>query len=42
MISGIAASIGRSERDASHVDVRPRLNSFIQLYIVVNADVDVL
>jgi len=28
IISGIAVSIGRSERGASHVNVRPRLNSF--------------
>ena len=42
MISGIAASIGRSERGASHVDVRPRLNSFTQLYTVANAGADVL
>ena len=40
MISSIA--IGRSERRASHVDVRPRLNSFTQLYTVANAGADVL
>ena len=34
MISGVAASIGRG---ASHVDVRPHLKSFIQLYTVANA-----
>ena len=42
MISGVAASIGRLERDASHVDVRPCLNSFTQLYTVVNIGADVL
>ena len=42
MISGVAASIGHSERDASHVDVRPRLNSFTQLYTTANANTDVL
>ena len=29
MISGVAASVGRSERGASHVDVRPRTFKFI-------------
>ena len=38
MISDVAASIGRPERGASHVDVRLRLNSFTQLYTVANAD----
>ena len=42
MISGVTASIGRLERSASHVDVRPRLNSFTQLYTVANAGADVL
>ena len=42
MISGVAVSIGRLERGASHVDVRPHLNSFIQLYTVANAGADVL
>ena len=42
MISDIAASIGRPERGASHVDVRPRLNSFTQLYTVANAGTDML
>ena len=42
MIFGIATSIGRPERNASHVDVRPRLNSFTQLYTVANASADVL
>ena len=42
MISGVAASIGRPERGASHVDVRLHLNLFIQLYTVANAGVDVL
>ena len=32
MISGEADSIGRPERGTSHVDVRPRLNLFTQLY----------
>jgi len=32
MISGVAATIGRFERGG-----RPRLNSFTQLYTVVNA-----
>jgi len=41
MISGVATSVGHPERDASHVDVRPRLNSFTQLYTVANADADV-
>jgi len=40
MISGIT-SVGRPERGALHVDVRPRLNSFkmytVQLYTVANA-----
>ena len=36
MVSGVAASIGRPERGASHVDV-PRLNSFTQFYTVANA-----
>ena len=39
MISGVEASIGRPERDASHVDVRPHLNSFTQLYTDANAAV---
>jgi len=30
------------ERGASHVDIRPRLNSFTQLYTVANAGADVL
>ena len=42
MISGVAVSIGRPELDASHVDVRSRLNSFTQLYTVANAGADVL
>ena len=42
MIFGVAASIGRPERGASHVDVRLRLNLFTQLYIVVNAGADML
>ena len=42
MISGVAVSIGRLERGASQVDVRPRLNSFTQLYTVANAGTDVL
>jgi len=41
MISGVATSIEHPERDASHVDVLPRLNSFTQLYTVTNADADV-
>ena len=41
MISGVAASIGHPERGA-HVNVRPRLNSFTQLYTVANAGADVL
>jgi len=40
MISGVAASIGHSERDA--LDIRPSLNLFIQLYTVANAGADVL
>jgi len=40
MISGVAASIGRLERGASHVDVC--LNSFTQLYTIANAGADVL
>ena len=36
-ISGVAISIGCPKRSASHVDVRPRLNSFTQLYTVANA-----
>jgi len=42
MIFGVAASIERPERGASHVDVRSRLNSFTQLYTVANAGTDVL
>ena len=42
MIFGVTASIGRPERDALHVDVRPHLNSFTQLYTVTNAGADVL
>ena len=42
MISGVAVSIGRLERGASHVDVRSHLNSFIQLYTVANVGADVL
>ena len=42
MISGVATSIGRPERGASHVDIRPRLNSFTQLYTAANAGADVL
>jgi len=37
----VAASIGRPEQGASHVDVRPHLNSFIQLY-TANVSADVL
>ena len=37
MISDVLASIERLERGALHVDVRPRLNSFTQLYTVANA-----
>jgi len=42
MISGVAASIERPERGASHVDVRLRLNSFTQLYTVSNAAADAM
>jgi len=42
MIFGVAALIGCYEQDASHVDVRLRLNSFTQLCTVANTDVDVL
>ena len=37
MISGVAASVGRPELGASHVDVQPRLNLFTQLYTIANA-----
>ena len=40
MISGIAASTGRPERGLLRVDVRQRLNSFTQLYTVLNDGVD--
>jgi len=40
MISGVAASIERPEWGASHMDVRPRLNLFTQLYTVANVGVD--
>jgi len=44
MISGVAASIGCPERGGctTHVDIRPRLNSFTQLYTIANAGADVL
>ena len=42
MIFDVAASNGHPKRGASHVDVRPRLNLFTQLYTVANAGVDVL
>jgi len=42
MIFGVAVLIGRPERDAPHVNVRSRLNSFTQLYTVANAGADVL
>jgi len=40
MISGVATSIRRPERDASHLDVRLHLNLFSQLYTVANVSAD--